>query len=458
VTYVGPDSTAPSRPAQPLQANRDTRHRLEAFHGRRDPQAVDAAWPYLAEQDRALRYAARIALEWQDPATWRQRALTEQNPRAAIAALVGLIRASGRDEIHRAASDPTPGPEPLDQVLTALNKISWETLEYADQLDLLRAYSLAFIRLGSPSETQRERVITALEPRFPSRRPEVDALLARLLIYLEAPSAAATVMTALESAPTQEEQVDLAVALRSLRTGWTPELRERYFRWYLAAERFRGGNTFASSLRTAKNEAVELLSAADRQALQGVLEARVDVPSPRAALDARPFVKQWQLNELVPLVETGLRGGRDFDRGRQLYSAVACAACHRFVDEGGSVGPELTGVVGRYNVRDMLEAIVDPNKVISDQYQAIIVETKSGQTITGRVSNLSGENLNIVEDMLEPGRMTNVRRADIESIQPATVSMMPQGLLNSLTAEEIQDLVGYLMSRGDAHHAMFREQ
>ena len=147
---------------------------------------------------------------------------------------------------------------------------------------------------------------------------------------------------------------------------------------------------------------------------------------------------------------------RDFDRGRQLYGEVGCAACHRFVNEGGSMGPELTGVVGRFSVRDLLAATIEPNKIISDQYQAINVHKKDGDTVSGRVANLSEANVNIVEDMFDPGRMTGVRRADIESIQPSTVSMMPEGLLNSLKEDEIQDLTAFLLSRGDSPHPMYR--
>jgi putative heme-binding domain-containing protein len=233
-------------------------------------------------------------------------------------------------------------------------------------------------------------------------------------------------------------------------------LRERYFRWFTLAASYRGGNTFASSIRRAKNDAIATLSGEERSALRSILEAEPERASPRDLLAARPFVKQWTLDELVPIVEDGLKGGRDFARGRQLYGAVACAACHRFVNEGGSVGPDLTGVVGRYSVRDLLESTVVPSKVISDQYQAIMIHTKDGRVVTGRIGNLSGANVNVVEDMLDPGRMTGVRRSDIEMMEPSPTSMMPEGLLNTLTAEEIQDLMAYLLSRGDSGHAMFR--
>lgn len=307
---------------------------------------------------------------------------------------------------------------------------------------------------GRAESHRRDRRARAGQRQRPD--PELDALLARLLVYLEAPSAATTVVAALRDAPTQEQQIDLAVALRTLRTGWTTPLREEYFRWFLTAESYRGGNTFASSLRRAKADAVETLSETEKETLKPILEARVERKSPRDVLAARTFVKEWAIDALVPAIETGLNGERDWERGRQLYSIVACAACHRFGNEGGSVGPELTGVVGRFSVRDLLESILEPSKVISDQYQAINIRKKDGEMISGRIGNLSAANVNVVEDMLDPGRMTNVRRADIESIEPSKVSMMPEGLLNSLREEEIQDLVAYLLLRGDPQNAVSR--
>ena len=456
LTYVGHESTAPIQPDLRLQSQRDLRHKLEAFHGRKDPAAVKTVWPYLADEDRALRYASRIALEWQDPAQWRQKALAEKNPRKAIAALVALIRVSGKDKIHRKETDPAPDPGLRAEVLAALDKIAWRRLDQGDQTDLLRAYSLALIRLGQPEEAQRQRLIAKFDPLFPSKAIELDELLAQLLIYLEAPGAAPKVIAALRAAPTQEEQIDYAVALRNLKTGWTRPLREEYFRWFLSAENFRGGNTFASSLRRAKSDAVATLSQEDKEALKTILEARSQRKSPREALAARPLVREWTLDELVPKVQAGLKGGRNFERGRQLYSGVACAACHRFGNEGGSVGPDLTGVAGRFNLHDLLESIVEPSKIISDQYQAVNIRTKNGDVISGRVGNLAGANINVIEDMFDPGRMTNVKRADIQSIEPSKVSMMPEGLLNSLHLDEIQDLVAYLLARGDAHSPLFR--
>jgi hypothetical protein len=184
VTYVGKESTAPSQPDTRLQAQRDLRLKLEAFHGKKDPAAIATVWPFLSDPDRALRYAARIALEWQDTSQWRDKALTEKDARKAIAAITALARLSGKDEIHRKDTDPAPDPGLRARMLEALDNIVWAGLNQSDRIDLLRAYSLVFIRVGKPDDEARQRLVAKLDPLFPTKRPEVDALLARLLIYL----------------------------------------------------------------------------------------------------------------------------------------------------------------------------------------------------------------------------------------------------------------------------------
>src|SRR5262249_39839926 len=81
--------------------------------------------------------------------------LSEPDPRKAIAALVALARVGGRDEPHRQSTDPAPDPALRGQVLTALDRIDWSRLGPPDRADLLRAYALAFTRLGRPDHAPR---------------------------------------------------------------------------------------------------------------------------------------------------------------------------------------------------------------------------------------------------------------------------------------------------------------
>jgi putative heme-binding domain-containing protein len=451
VTYVGAPGDSPVRPDNSsARAQRELRRKLEAFHGRADAGAVAAVWPYLGDHDRAIRYAARVALEWQDPGQWERKALGESDPRKAIAALVALARVSGRDEVHRKPSDPAPDPALRGRVLSALDAMDWSRLAAEDRVDLLRAYTLALLRLGRPDDEACRRLATRLDGFFPAHAIDADLLLAEILAYLQAPTAATKIMAAMREASTQEEQIHYALVLRVLKTGWTPALREEYFRWFVTtAAAYRGGNTFANALRTIKSQAIRTLSSQEREALAPILNARPARVSPRDLLAARKPVREWAVAELLPIAERGLGQRRDLERGRRLYGAVACAACHRFGREGGGVGPDLTAVAGRFGVRDLLEAIVEPNKVISDQYAAVSIAKKDGQVVNGRVGNISGDNLSVIEDMLEPGATTNVRRGDIEEMKLSDISPMPAGLLNSLTEGEILDLCAFLLARGE---------
>jgi hypothetical protein len=77
--------------------------------------------------------------------------------------------------------------------------------------------------------------------------------------------------------------------------------------------------------------------------------------------------------------------------------------------------------------------------------------------VVGRIANLNGDNYMIITDMLNPGNMTSINRNAIEVMEPSKTSMMPEGLLNTLSEEEIKDLMAYLLSRGDRDHKMFNQ-
>ncbi|MFM7103666.1 MAG: c-type cytochrome, partial [Verrucomicrobiota bacterium] len=165
---------------------------------------------------------------------------------------------------------------------------------------------------------------------------------------------------------------------------------------------------------------------------------------------------EWSLDDLAPVVNRSLKTGRNFQRGHDLFGAVGCFNCHRYENEGGAVGPDLTGVAGRFNPRDLLESIIHPSKEVSDQYAPIVITRKGGDSVIGRVANLNEETIQVMEDMSAPGDFTSVKRSDIVSIEPSRVSPMPEGLLNTLKEDEILDLMAYLLSRGNRQDRMFR--
>ena len=131
---------------------------------------------------------------------------------------------------------------------------------------------------------------------------------------------------------------------------------------------------------------------------------------------------------------------------RQMFAVATCFKCHRINQQGGIVGPDLTPAGHRFSTRDLLETIVDPNKAISDQYEATMFLMADGTVVTGRVANLTGGQYMVQEDMIKPGDFRRIEVADIEEMRPSKVSMMPTGLLDNLTREEIIDLIAYMKS------------
>lgn len=170
----------------------------------------------------------------------------------------------------------------------------------------------------------------------------------------------------------------------------------------------------------------------------------------------RVFVRNWKVDELVPVVNKGLKGKRNFERGKALFNETSCSLCHHFGRDGGGVGPDLTGVSGTFSVHDLLENIIEPSKEISSLYGTTVVFKKDGEIVTGWVPEETETTISVMEDMLAAGKLTVVKRQDIESMKPSTVSLMPEGLLNTLKEDEILDLVAFLLSGGDATLKMFQ--
>src|SRR5439155_12037637 len=147
-------------------------------------------------------------------------------------------------------------------------------------------------------------------------------------------------------------------------------------------------------------------------------------------------------DDLLPALDQ-VSKGRSFERGKAAFNDAQCLACHRFGNEGGAVGPDLTGVASRYTRRDILDSILEPSKVLSDQYQNIIVTKKNGDDVTGRLVEENNRRLVLVTNPLT-GEQVEVSRSDVQGRRASTVSPMPDGLVNILTRDEILDLIAYL--------------
>ncbi|HTN73754.1 MAG TPA: heme-binding protein, partial [Pirellulaceae bacterium] len=126
VTYHGSEPTDLVPAKSTTNPQRELRHKLEAFHGHQDPQAVAVAWPYLADNDRFIRWAARTALEHQPISLWADKALTEPAPGKQVEALLALARKAGVCPQHRNMETPPVDEQMRAKLLDALLAIDWQ--------------------------------------------------------------------------------------------------------------------------------------------------------------------------------------------------------------------------------------------------------------------------------------------------------------------------------------------
>jgi putative heme-binding domain-containing protein len=129
----------------------------------------------------------------------------------------------------------------------------------------------------------------------------------------------------------------------------------------------------------------------------------------------------------------------DLVHGRQLFNQ-ACAACHKLYGEGGNVGPDLTGS-GRAQLDYLLENIVDPSAVMAADYRMSIATLKDGRVLNGVLRDKTERTVTIQSQT----ELTTLDRRDILSLDNSAFSLMPEGLLESLKADDRRDLIGYLM-------------
>ncbi len=184
--------------------------------------------------------------------------------------------------------------------------------------------------------------------------------------------------------------------------------------------------------------------------MSGTLAVVPDVEAYLAShpASAQPKVTEWKIDELTPEL-TKLEADRNLARGRELFTKLACATCHKLGSEGVSFGPELTDVFARYHhdPRAVLQQILEPSLVISNQYRNFQFELQNGDEASGLIVKDEGDTLT-VQAGASAALIQTLKKSDIKSQQPQRSSLMPVGLLNQLSAEEILDLLAFVKAGG----------
>jgi putative membrane-bound dehydrogenase-like protein len=157
----------------------------------------------------------------------------------------------------------------------------------------------------------------------------------------------------------------------------------------------------------------------------------------------RPQESKYKYADLLVFLEKDPAGQHgDPARGRLVFDKAQCIKCHKFGKEGEGIGPDLSTVSKRFKRADILESIIYPSKVISDQYRSTTIITKKGQPINGLAAP-QGDRITVLQS---DGTKITLRKDEIEQQFASLVSVMPERLLDPLNRQEIADLFAFLES------------
>lgn len=434
--------TAPEPRADPAIAESTPaakrRRSLERFHTP-DAEQLDAeVWNALGDDDRHVRYAARVALEHAPPVSWRGRALLLEPPIARLEALVALARVG---DLHD-----------RDPALAALLDLDPQQMPATERRRWLRAVHLWLARHGRPNATIERNMEAKIERFYPSSDFAANRVAGEILVFLESPVGRTGTLDLLARSPTQEEQIHYAYVLSHARDGWTDEERGRYLAWFDGADALPGGNCLSTYVEAIEDQATVDVSWFERSRITS--DATVDEILPQGP------GRTWTVAEAFAAVAHPVQD-RDFEQGRAMFAATGCWNCHRFDGRGGSLGPDLSNVGGRLGTEDLLRAIIEPSAFVSSQYATTEIELDDGSVIHGQIFNtvpgwvpVYGGALQVRTDF-QASEPEMIAAGDVVEIRSSTTSMMPSRLVDPLSAEELQDLLGYLLSGGDPAHPAF---
>ena len=446
ISYIGPPVEATAKTRSELRqeaaasAARALRRRLETLHTATagSKRAVDFIWPHLGHSDPWIRHAARVALEHQDLQLWQARALAESRTGIALTACLALARV-GEQQIQL----------PL---LERLNQLLRPKLSEAQELQALRVLEVVCARMGRPSPELATAIRAKLDSLYPSHDWHLNHRLCPLLVYFQSPSVTTKTLELLAHGERPEDFMQYLFSLRGTDGNWTLSQREAYFCALDVAEQKPGARDYYSVLKRVRDEVTARLTPREREALKPMLTGREKTLQLNTNTSPDRFVREWRMEDFNS--NEPLRA-RSFANGKAAFTKAQCIVCHRFGNEGGVIGPDLTGVGSRFDGRALLESILEPSKVIDEKFRNTIFTMKNGSTLTGTVEREDEQKV-IVREGPFTSQPAELLKANITGREPSPISPMPAGLINVLGREDILDLIAFLRSGGSGDDAAFK--
>ena len=256
-----------------------------------------------------------------------------------------------------------------------------------------------------------------------------------------------------------QQQTFYATILSAAKTGWTPELHEKYFSWFYTAFSYKGGHSFVGFINDARKNALAGVPKNEFKHFNTIsgdsIVALSGTSMTKATQQPKGPERDWEVDSAMKYVDSGIVN-RDFENGKAMFTASLCISCHTMRGEGGVAGPDLTQLGTRFSYRDMLVSIIEPSKTISDQFGATVFDLKEGGSIVGRIINQDNEKYTISQNPFAPQVTRDVLKKDVLRTRISEISPMLPGLINRLNPEELKNLLAYLKSGGDKNNEVFK--
>src|SRR5262245_49715597 len=151
-----------------------------------------------------------------------------------------------------------------------------------------------------------------------------------------------------------------------------------------------------------------------------------------------------------------MKGGRSHGNGKQMFTVASCISCHKMEGAGQEFGPDLTKLDPKLKPVDLLKDMLEPSAKIDDKYRVWVFELKSGKSVTGMILEETADAYKVIENPLAKAEPLVLKKSEVADKEKSAVSLMPKGLLDKLSREEILDLIAYVAAKGERTHELFR--
>ena len=192
--------------------------------------------------------------------------------------------------------------------------------------------------------------------------------------------------------------------------------------------------------------------------MRGVLIV-AENPAEFLANNPEPTVKvtEWKISDFTDSDLSRLGQHRSFENAKQQFAVLACAQCHQLGKEGVNRGPNLIDVVKKYkgDAKAVLHEMLEPSRNIEEKYRNVLLELEDDIFLTGLILEEDKDTVTL-QTGPSGAQVQKVAKSTIASRRPSTVSIMPDGLLNSRDKEQILDLLAFLLAEGSPDHAAFK--